>query len=247
MKLYKDIMPKILRENIIGLIIFLVIVIWFNYVLTNALHQNDGNKNSNISNHFLNNFHMTETDSKGKIKWILVGERLEKFPDSERSEVFMPKMKIKSSDTESWNITAKHALDPESLFNSIYLTDNVVFDKFDDLAANQIHITTSKAIIYPNTEIVETTEFATIVTPDSTTTGNGIIADMKKGHVKILSNAKRISFADEQSQQLEGDRMMYDLEKKSWVLLKKDNQNDKIEINKRVKTILKTLKKNTDE
>ena len=40
---------------------------------------------------------------------------------------------------------------------------------------------------------------------------------------------------------------MYDLEKKSWVLLKKDNQNDKIEINKRVKTILKTLKKNTDE
>ena len=44
-KLYKDIMPKILRENIIGLIIFLVIVIWFNYVLTNALHQNDGNKN----------------------------------------------------------------------------------------------------------------------------------------------------------------------------------------------------------
>ena len=65
--------------------------------------------------------------------------------------------------------------------------------------------------------------------------------------IKILSNAKRISFADEQSQQLEGDRMMYDLEKKSWVLLKKDNQNDKIEINKRVKTILKTLKKNTDE
>ena len=39
----------------------------------------------------------------------------------------------------------------------------------------------------------------------------------------------------------------HDLEKKSWVLLKKDNQNDKIEINKRVKTILKTIKKNTDE
>ena len=70
---------------------------------------------------------MTETDSKGKIKWILVGERLEKFPDSERSEVFMPKMKIKSSDTESWNITAKHALDPDSLFNSIYLENNKIF------------------------------------------------------------------------------------------------------------------------
>ena len=76
---------------------------------------------------------------------------------------------------------------------------------------------------------------------------NSILEDMKKGYVKILSNAKRISFVDEQSQELEGDRMMYDLKAKSWVLFKKDNQNDKIEINKRVKTILKTLKKNKDE
>ena len=240
-------MPKILRENIVGIIIFLVLVIWFDHILTNALYQNDGKQNNNISNHFLNNFHMTETDSNGNIKWILTGERLEKFPNSERSEVLMPRMQIKSSDSESWNITAEHALDPDSLFNSIYLTDNVVFEKFDNRDANQIHITTTKAIIYPSTEIVETTEYATIITPDSTTTGNGIIADMKKGHVKILSNAKRISFTDEQSQQLEGERMMYDIEKRTWVLLKKDNQDDKIEINKRVKTILKNLKKKNDE
>ena len=190
---------------------------------------------------------MTETDSNGKIKWVLTGEKLEKFPNSERSEVLMPKMQIKSSDTESWSITAKYALDPDSLFNSIYLTDDVVFKKYDNMKTNQIHITTTKAVIFPDTEIVETTQFATIITPDSTTTGDGIIADMKKGYVKILSNAKRISFVDEQSQELEGDRMMYDLKAKSWVLFKKDNQNDKIEINKRVKTILKTLKKNKDE
>ena len=40
---------------------------------------------------------------------------------------------------------------------------------------------------------------------------------------------------------------MYDIEKRTWVLLKKDNQDDKIEINKRVKTILKNLKKKNDE
>ena len=43
---------------------------------------------------------MTETDSDGKISWILTGERLEKFPNSERSEVFMPQMQIKSSEKE---------------------------------------------------------------------------------------------------------------------------------------------------
>jgi hypothetical protein len=36
--------------------------------------------------------------------------------------------------------------------------------------------------------------------------------------------------------------MLYDLKKKTWVLLKKEMQNDKIKIKNRVKTILKTRK-----
>jgi hypothetical protein len=36
--------------------------------------------------------------------------------------------------------------------------------------------------------------------------------------------------------------MLYDLNKKTWVLLKKEGQNDKIQIQNRVKTILKTKK-----
>ena len=36
--------------------------------------------------------------------------------------------------------------------------------------------------------------------------------------------------------------MLYDLNKKTWVLLKKEGQNDKIKIQNRVKTILKTKK-----
>jgi len=35
---------------------------------------------------------------------------------------------------------------------------------------------------------------------------------------------------------------MYDLNKKTWVLLKKDGRDDKIKIQNRVKTILKTKK-----
>ena len=90
--------------------------------------------------------------------------------------------------------------------------------------------------------IIETTQFATITTPDSVTTGNGLIADMENGRIKILSNAKRLSYTDKRSQQLEGDRMMYDLAKKTWVLLKKENQDGKIKIQERTKTILKTRK-----
>jgi hypothetical protein len=65
---------------------------------------------------------------------------------------------------------------------------------------------------------------------------------MKMGEVRILSNAKRLSTTDDRSEELEGETMLYDLNKKTWVLLKKEGQNDKIQIQNRVKTILKTKK-----
>ena len=185
---------------------------------------------------------MVETTADGNISWTMEGDKLEKFPNSPRSEVINPIMNVNSTETEKWVINARHALDPDSLFNSIYLTKDVVFNKYDEDNNNEVTIRTTEAAVYPETEIIETTEFATIITPDSRTTGNGLIADMKNGQIKILSNAKRISSSDKQSQQLEGDRMMYDLAKKTWVLLKKENQDDKIKVQERTKTIFKIKK-----
>ena len=140
-------------------------------------------------------------------------------------------------------IKAKYALDPDSLFNSIYLTEDVEFNKYDKNKNNEVNIITTEAVIYPATEIVETTKFAVITTPDSKTTGDGVIADMANGQIKILSNAKRLSYTDDQSQDLQGDSMIYDLAKKTWILLKKESQDDKVRIQDRVKTILKTKKR----
>ena len=53
---------------------------------------------------------MTETNKKGEISWILDGKRLEKFPNSERSEVVSPSMKILSENDGYWIVTAKKAL-----------------------------------------------------------------------------------------------------------------------------------------
>ena len=102
----------------------------------------------------------------------------------------------------------------------------------------------TQPIIYPDREVIETDKFATILTPNSKTSGNGVIADMKKGQITILSNAKRLSVSEERTEQLEGETMLYDLSKKTWVLLKKEMQDDKIKIKDRVKTILKTRKAN---
>ena len=235
-------LTKMSGRNIILISCLLILFIIINNILSNALDYNSLNKNSDVSNHFLNNFEMSETDINGNIAWTLKGDRLEKFPNSARSEVLNPLMHIISSKDSFWIIESKHALDPDSLFKTIYLTGNVIFNKYDNNQINEVKIVTTEAIIYPDDEIIETDKFATIVTPNSKTSGNGVIANMKKWQIKILSNAKRLSVSDDRTEQLEGERMLYDLKKKTWVLLKKEMQNDKIKIKDRVKTILRTRK-----
>ena len=242
MKLSDNLLKNISKKNIIILCALLISTLWVNYTLSNALDSNNLDLDSQVTNHFMNKFKMVETNSIGNITWTMWGDRLEKFPNSPRSEVINPIMNINSTETEMWIIKAKHALDPDSLFNSIYLTEDVEFNKYDENNNNEVNIITTEAVVYPNTEIIETIKFATITTPDSKTTGNGLIADMKSGQIKILSNAKRLSYTDEQSQQLEGDRMMYDLNKRTWVLLKKEDQDDTVKVQERTKTIFKIKK-----
>ncbi|MFL2568854.1 MAG: LPS export ABC transporter periplasmic protein LptC [Gammaproteobacteria bacterium] len=241
-KLTNNLFKKVSRKNILITIILLSFFLFINDILIKALNYNSLNNDSSVSNHFLNDFEMLETDINGQITWTLSGDRLEKFPNSLRSEVTMPVMNIKSSEKSFWIVQADHALDPDSLFKTIYLKDNVIFNKYDNDNINEVKIITTKAIIYPDQEIIETSEFATITTPNSKTSGDGVIANMKLGKVRILSNAKRLSTTNERSEELEGETMLYDLNKKTWVLLKKEYQDDKMQIQKRVKTILKTKK-----
>ena len=242
----KPIIDKIkpmIDKNLLSIMLVFFVLIVIEYILSSALNHNVFDKNSTVSNHYLNDFVMTKTDKNGQLYWTLNGVRLEKFPNNPRSEVWKPEMRIQSTETESWTIVAEHALDPDSFFKSIYLTGNVIFDKFDSNNDNEAQIRTSTAIIYPNKEIIETEKFATIITPNSTTTGEGVIADLKNGYIKILSKAKRISYTDKGSEQLQGEKMIYNLEKKTWVLFMKET-NDKSDIKERVKTILKTKKTN---
>ena len=103
-------------------------------------------------------------------------------------------------------------------------------------------ITTQSAVIYPKEEKVETDKFGVIKTPDSKTSGVGIIADIDNGYVKILSKAKRLSFDEDKVGQIQGDKLVYNIESKTWKVLKKSS-NDALKIKERVKTILKTRTK----
>ena len=229
------------KKNTYLLLFLLFLIIIVEYILSSALNR-DNQLDDKIANHYLTDFTMTETDNRGEISWILDGKRLEKFPNSERSEVIDPSMKILSENDGYWIVTANKALDPDSLFKSVYLYGNVQCIKRDGLGAIEMDITTESAVIYPNEEKVETDKFGIIKTPDSKTSGVGIIADIDDGYVKILSKAKRLSFDENREGQIQGDKLIYNLQSKTWKVMKKSSDNNS-EINERVKTILKTRNK----
>ena len=229
------------KKNTYLLLFLLLFIIVVEYILSSALNK-DNQLDDKIANHYLTDFTMTETNKKGEISWILDGKRLEKFPNSERSEVISPSMKILSKNDGYWIVTANKALDPDSLFESVYLYEDVQFTKHDSLGSIEMDITTESAVIYPKEEKVETDKFGIIKTPDSKTSGVGIIADIDNGYVKILSKAKRLSFDEDKVGQIQGDKLVYNMESKTWKVLKKSS-NDALKIKERVKTILKTRTK----
>ena len=83
------------KKNIYLLLFLLLLIIIVEYILSSALNR-DNQLDDKIANHYLTDFTMTETNKEGEISWILDGKRLEKFPNSERSEVVSPSMKILS-------------------------------------------------------------------------------------------------------------------------------------------------------
>ena len=235
---------KLSKKKVLIFLSLFLVLLWVEYTLSNAVNFEKIDKSDQQTNHFINNFQMEQTDKSGEVKWTLYGDKLEKFPFSNRSEVTNPTMIVKSDGEAFWKVTALHALDPDSEFNSIYLTDNVKFEKRNSSQESEVLITTTRAIIYPAEEKVETDAFAIIITPDSKTTGDGVIADIKEGYVKILGNAKRIASTEERTEYLEGDQLIYNLNKRSWTVLKKQQENEKEQVMERVKTILKTKKNN---
>ena len=60
----------------------------------------------------------------------------------------------------------------------VYLYGDVQFTKHDGLGSIEMDITTQSAVIYPKEEKVETDKFGVIKTPDSKTSGVGIIANI---------------------------------------------------------------------
>ena len=191
-------------------IVFLIFI-----QLSTPTNGNDIEKNLSMKNQ-LNNFHTIKKNKDMNIEWELKGNMMTKYNNNVTliDKPYLNMYKIESTT----NIKSDTAIDPSGKMEEIYLKKNVFITKkyLTDNAPMKMY--TSYAIFYISKNLVETDRNVTIITSDSTTTGSGLSANMDTGMITLLSNVKRKIKDNDGFRIIEGNQMVYDSNKKKWIV-----------------------------
>ena len=182
----------------------------------------------------IHNFSSKNIDTDMSTKWSLTGLYLEKYDDN-YTFIKNPKLKMFNSNLIT-NISSETAIDPTGEMSEIYLKSNVLVNRNNSSNGNTIKLYTSYAIFYLSKDLIETDRDVTIITSDSTTTGNGLSANLNLGLITILSDAERTIKEGDQLQTIKGNQMIYNTRTDEWTVKDRPASNLKKSIKKKVTT-----------
>ena len=213
--------------NFIPYFSFLLLVVHLNVLASESTEQRK------LKNK-IHNFSSKNIDTDMSTKWSLMGLYLEKYDDN-YTFIKNPKLKMFNSKLIT-NISSDTAVDPTGEMSEIYLNSNVLVNRNDSSNANNIKLYTSYAIFYLSKDLIETDRDVTIITSDSTTTGNGLSANLDLGLITILSDVERTIKEGDQLQTIKGNQMIYNTKTDEWIVKNKPASNLKKSIENKVTT-----------
>ena len=211
------------------------IAYFFSLILITNFHvlANESTEQRELKNK-IHNFSSKNIDTDMSTKWSLTGLYLEKY-DDDYTFIKNPKLKMFNSNLIT-NISSETAIDPTGEMNEIYLKSNVLVNRNNSSNGNTVKLYTSYAIFYLSKDLIETDRDVTIITSDSTTTGNGLSANLDLGLITILSDAERTIKEGDQLQTIKGNQMIYNTRTDEWIVKNKPASNLKKSIKNKVTT-----------
>ena len=214
---------------------FNFILYFFSLLLITNFHvlANDSTEQRELKNK-IHDFSSKNIDTDMSTKWSLTGLYLEKYDDN-YTFIKNPKLKMFNSNLIT-NISSETAIDPTGEMSEIYLKSNVLVNRNNSSNGNTVKLYTSYAIFYLSKDLIETDRDVTIITSDSTTTGNGLSANLDLGLITILSDAERTIKEGDQLQTIKGNQMIYNTKTDEWIVKNKPASNLKKSIENKVTT-----------
>ncbi len=213
---------------------FNLLIIFFSFLLSSySLFADDTTSQRELKNKIYN-FSSKNIDVDMSTKWRLTGLYLEKYNDN-YTIIKNPKLKLFNSDLIT-NISSETAIDPKGTMDEIYLKSNVFVNRNNSYTGDNVKLYTSYAIFYLPKNLIETDQDVTIITSDSTTTGNGLSADLYSGLITILSNVERNVSDGNKLQTIKGNQMIYNTKTDEWIVKNKPASDLKKSIGNKVTT-----------
>lgn len=174
-------------KSLISLAIFIALAIFAWWSITekysgdNRLHQAKSDRYVEI---FMNAFEMTVMDETGKPGYLLQGENLQQYNDSDNIEIKKPVFHLAQPDRQ-WIVVADTAIVNEKK-NTIQLKQNVLMQQQNIEPA--VAIRTQSLLIHTKTQVAETRARVNITQGKSQITSNGMIFNNITSKLELSSN-----------------------------------------------------------
>lgn len=175
------------------LLAFVLVIISASFWLTNKIEQTASQNLKKGPNkrpdYYMNNFIVHGTDIAGLAKFRLMAEHLEHFPYDDHSDLLQPKMLFYMADGPPWRVRATTGR-ITSKNQRIILFGEVHIIRAKSETAPKTVIVTEELHFKPEKDFLSTTHEVKYTSGLNKIIGDGLRADLKNGHFRILKNVK---------------------------------------------------------
>jgi lipopolysaccharide export system protein LptC len=174
-----------IRTIVIIIVLALIAFLSWRFKQTESLDTTAAVEPAHQADFFLKNFRMRQYDETGLLRYRLDGQRLERFPNDERTLISQPLMALYSADDPAWRITAASGEASSEKLDEIRLSGDV--EMVRDAAENRqpMRVSTASLLLKPKTEFVQSKHMITLVQPGARLVAESLEGNLEQGQFEL--------------------------------------------------------------
>lgn len=174
-----------IRTGIIILVLAVIALLSWRFKQTESLETAATAEAAHQSDFFLENFRIRQYGGTGLLRYHIDGQRLERFPDNDRTLISRPLMVLHDDSGPTWHITAARGEASSEELDEIQLRGNVEITRDAATKSPPLKVTTSSLLLKPKTEFVQSEETITLIQPGAKLVAQSLEGHLEQGHFEL--------------------------------------------------------------
>lgn len=174
-----------IRTTLIIVVLALIAFLSWRFKQTESLDTIASVEPAHQADFFLKNFRMRQYDETGLLRYRLDGQRLERFPNDERTLINQPSMALLSAGDPAWHITAANGEASSEKLDEIRLNGDVEIVRDATENRQPMRVTTASLLLKPKTEFVQSKDTITLVQPGARLVAESLEGSLEQGQFEL--------------------------------------------------------------